>query len=330
MSTTTTTTATPYRVLLNADADRETWLRARREGLGGSDAAAVLGWGGYSSPLEVYASKISTEVYEDDDSESMLWGRLLEDVIAREWARRECRKIEQGPALVQSIRWPWMLASVDRLVIDPTTGKPCAPLECKNRSSFTSDDWDEEIPADVVAQVLHYCAVYGLDVGYVACLIGGNQLRTFTVNATPDIVEDLAEAEREWWESHVEARVLPPLTPAGSDSAALARLYPNPAGNLELGPDAIDLLRRRHKINAVYKDAKAERDAVDDEIRLTLAEHVEGHIGGKKFVQWKPGFGQRSTDLDRLAREFPDAYAACVAAGQPTRRLTYSKKEIPS
>lgn len=324
-------TTQPYRVLLRSGADRATWLAERRRGLGGSDAPAVLGWGGHSTPLEVYTSKVTDLDRDDlDDNEYVAWGRILEDVIAREWARREGKRIRRGPALVQSTRWPWMLASVDRLVLAPSGNKPVAIVECKNRSNWVSRDWEDELPSDVTAQVLHYLAVYGLHRGYVACLVGGNQLRTFTVDADDALLTELAEAEREWWDSYVVPRALPPLTASPSNARELARLHPNPDGVVAMDSDGVDLLRRRRKAAEVAKAAAAEVDSLDDEVRLLLADRVEGHIGGVKFVQWKPGAGQRSCDYDRLHAEFPDAYAACVTEGQPVRRLTYSKKELPS
>jgi putative phage-type endonuclease len=323
----------PYRVLLDKGADRATWLTERRRGLGGSDAATVLGWGGYASPLEVYADKISTAATsnDEDDNEAQQWGRILEAVIAREWARRENKLIRRGPALVQSTRWPWMLASVDRLVVARTKPHdPVAILECKNRSSWVGQEWDDELPGDVTAQTLHYCAVFGLPRAYVACLVGGNQLRTYTLDPTEDMLAELAEAEREWWETHVVGRTLPPLTASASNRDALSRLYPNPDGIVELNPDGVELLRRRAKAFSIKKDACEEVDGLDDEVRLLLGDKVEGHIRGTKFVQWKPSAGQRSCDYDRLEKDFPDAYRACVTGGQPTRRLTYARKELPS
>ena len=38
--------------------DRESWLRERRRGIGGSDIGAILGLNKYRSPLDVYLDKI--------------------------------------------------------------------------------------------------------------------------------------------------------------------------------------------------------------------------------------------------------------------------------
>lgn len=318
-----------YRVLLRADATREQWLAARRQGIGGSDAPAVLGVGGYHTALEVYTSKV-TDLPEDNAGEAASWGQLLEDVVAREWARREGMAVRRGPALVQSTRWPWMVASVDRLACRPGSTRPVGVYEGKLRTSWVARAWDDGVPADVVVQCLHYCAVYDLPVAYVACLVGGAELRTYTVHAERTLIDDIVEEERRWWESYVLPRRLPPLTRDDSNASALARLFPAPEGAVELDLDAVELLRQRRKADEAYKAAKAERDEIDDRIRLLLADKVEGHINGVKFVAWTPSDGSRSTDFDLLQRDYPDAYAACVKRGEPTRRLNFSRKEIPT
>jgi putative phage-type endonuclease len=317
----------PYETLLPASASRPDWLAARRTGLGGSDAPAVLGWGGHRSALDVYADKTMPEA-DDADAESASWGRLLEDVIAREWARREGKTVRRGPALVRSTRWPWMVASIDRNIVTPPRTKPVELLEVKTRSAWVGRDWDDELPADVTAQSLHYLAVYGLRVCRVACLVGGQELRTFTVTADDELIADIAEAEREWWQAYVEPRKLPPIG-GGGNGPTLARLHPNPEGVLDLDLDGLDLLRRRAKADEAYKAAKTERDEIDDSVRLLLGDRVEGHVDGRKYVSWAPTPGSRHVDYGRLEDGWPDAYEATVSRGAPSRSLRYAKKELP-
>src|SRR3972149_1138900 len=60
---------------------REEWLGERRQGIGGSDAAAVLVLNPYMGPVAVYNDKIGigSEVVE---TEAMKWGRKLEPFVA--------------------------------------------------------------------------------------------------------------------------------------------------------------------------------------------------------------------------------------------------------
>lgn len=81
VATTRRVTPTGVRVL-PADADRDTWLAARRTGIGSSDVAAILGVADQRTALHVWHDKRGELV--DDAGEPALWGRLLEDPVARE------------------------------------------------------------------------------------------------------------------------------------------------------------------------------------------------------------------------------------------------------
>ncbi|MEU0941150.1 YqaJ viral recombinase family protein, partial [Embleya sp. NPDC005971] len=85
--------ATPTgRLVLDADADRDTWLAARRLGIGSSDVPDILGVGDFGSPLRVYLDKVGE--LADDAGDPAFWGTVLEDPIAREWARRSRSVVE--------------------------------------------------------------------------------------------------------------------------------------------------------------------------------------------------------------------------------------------
>ena len=62
-------------------ANRSEWLEARRGGIGGSDAATLLGVSKFSSPYKLWAEKTGRDI-GDFDNPYMRRGRALEPVIA--------------------------------------------------------------------------------------------------------------------------------------------------------------------------------------------------------------------------------------------------------
>ena len=67
---------------------RAEWLAARKAGIGGSDAAAIIGLNPFSSPLTVWADKTSVdEPQEESESEAIWLGNVLEDHVARRYAK---------------------------------------------------------------------------------------------------------------------------------------------------------------------------------------------------------------------------------------------------
>lgn len=66
------------------------WLEARRAGIGGSDAAAILGASPWATPLSVWADKQGlTE--DKPDTIAMRFGRDAEEIVAH------CNTILQHP-----------------------------------------------------------------------------------------------------------------------------------------------------------------------------------------------------------------------------------------
>ena len=60
----------------STDAFRAAWLAGRKSGLGGSDAAAVLGLSKWRTAVDVYMDKLS-DGHEQEQSDPMYWGRCL-------------------------------------------------------------------------------------------------------------------------------------------------------------------------------------------------------------------------------------------------------------
>ena len=78
--------------------DYDGWLHDRRNGIGGSDIAAICGVSDWSSPRDIYLSK-TQPLGDDHQSEAARWGNVLEQTIAAEWAHRNNREyVEIGRA----------------------------------------------------------------------------------------------------------------------------------------------------------------------------------------------------------------------------------------
>ena len=80
----TTSTYEPLVLVDTADLPEEEWLEYRRRGIGGRDAAAILGVSPFATARDLYYDKLKVVSYEDGESN---WvqkkvGHLLEDLVA--------------------------------------------------------------------------------------------------------------------------------------------------------------------------------------------------------------------------------------------------------
>lgn len=201
---------------------REQWLEYRRKGIGGSDAAAVLGISPFRTGRDLYYDKLN--IVTADDAENWVQlevGTLLEPLVAKIFAYKTGYKIYRRPFMFQHPLYPWMLADLDYMVElpDGTT----AILEIKTTNYNAKDNWwyngEEIVPIYYESQGRHYMAVMNIDRVYFCCLYGNSEDEAIIRRIDRDMAyeEELIALERDFWENHVLTKTPPPYVEADGD-----------------------------------------------------------------------------------------------------------------
>lgn len=208
-------------VLVSTDGlPRDKWLEYRRLGIGGSDAAAVLGISPFRTARDLYFDKLG--IVTADDQENWVAkevGTLLEPVVARIFAEKTGLKVFQRKIMYQHPRYSWMLADLDYLVEMPDGS--IAILECKTTNAHAIGNWwhnDEEIvPVYYESQGRHYMAVMNYNRVYFCCLYGNNEEEVIIRHIDRDMAyeEELIALEDDFWHNNVLAKLPPPYTENG-------------------------------------------------------------------------------------------------------------------
>ena len=76
------------------------WLKYRRRGIGGSDAAAVCGISRYKSPFELWLDKTG-QLTEQEAGEPAYWGTQLEPVVRNEFQKRSGIEVKSLKHMLQ-------------------------------------------------------------------------------------------------------------------------------------------------------------------------------------------------------------------------------------
>lgn len=234
-----THSANAIRLINTKDLSRAEWLAVRRQGIGGSDAAAAVGLNPYQSQLELWMIKtgrFSEDTYDSNESvipdidSKMYWGQILEPIVAQHYTKVTGRKVRKVNAILQhpDSDKSWMLANIDYRVVG---SHEVQLLECKTAGEYGAKLWKDGVPDYVKCQVQHQLAVTGLQAADVCVLICGQQLKIYRIDRDEELIAKLIELERLFW-LYVE-RQMPPCAD-GSESAgiALRHLFPQDNGNL--------------------------------------------------------------------------------------------------
>ncbi len=289
------------------DLPRDEWLELRRQGLGGSDAAAILGLNPWKTAMDVWLEKTGEFSVDDaQDNEKMYWGNMLEDIVAREFTTRTGLKVRRRNAILKHKQHPFMIANVDRLVVGQSAG-----LECKTAGYYSADAWAMGVPDYYMPQVQHYMAVTGFEAWYVAVLIGGQEFRYYKVTRDDSFIRELIQAEIEFWRL-VETKTPPPLDGTKASTELVKKLYPEAekGKEVDLPFEAFELIQQYEQACEEEKRLQLIKDEAANKLKEMLGTAEKGGIHGRTVI-WQNVVSKR-LDTKALQKEYPDIYERFV------------------
>jgi putative phage-type endonuclease len=243
-------------------ASREDWLRARKDGIGASEVAGLLGFSRWTTPYAIWASKVTSEINVDGPMlDRQYWGLALEDKIAEAF--------EKATGFQTSLPVSWyedltathlilwhagvidgraipLFATPDRYVIVP--GCDCvALLELKTAGAERAADWADGPPLEYLIQVQAQLACHPrAPWAYIAVLIGGNDFRWYKIERAPATIEAIERAVASLWWDHIASEIPPAVDGHPATTEAIKRRYPKdvPDSEIDLDAEAEDAGRR--------------------------------------------------------------------------------------
>ncbi len=303
------------------ETDRKKWLKDRLKGIGGSEASVVMGVNPWKSRLELYDEKVNGNVIEKDNPD-LYWGRMLEPVIADEYHRRTGRSISICSLQLVSIKYPFMIANIDRLIIDERN--QIGVLEIKTKSAYTK--WEnDEIPIYYQMQMQHYLSVTGHRYGsFVVMDLGKKDLLIQDVERDEELIGKLIEEESKFW-NLVVSRTSPDPDNSKSCEQFLRKKY-----STEIGGKTIDLRDNGIAYNAadlfdiVKEEIKKleEKEQVYKNILMNIMKDNEVGIGNGYKITWKSPKDRILFDVDKFKNENPELYKKYIYKKKSTRRFT--------
>lgn len=288
-------------------------LEERRSGVGGSDAATVLGLNPYATAYELYLDKRGDAPEEDENflKEARYWGSRLEAPVADRYAEESGYKVQKANQMIRSKKHPFMLANIDRKVVgeDRRIG-----FEAKTaaRPDGWGDTGSDEIPPYIMIQCQHYLAVTEYDVWDLAVLIGNRDFRMYRINPIQNIIDQLIEAETEFWDRVTTGVPPAPQWQSAATTRLIKNLYPGTNGQVVMLPDVAQ------KYHDVSKDAAEQRNIFDNvvegcknRIAMIMGEASVGvlpdHTAYTRKLQKRKGFEVAETEfmVTRFASKLP-------------------------
>ena len=269
----------------------------RRRFIGGSDMAAVMGYGAtydgtQDTPYKVYIRKTGEAREEMDPAKK----RFLE------------RRKRWEPVIVQMLREEFdaEIVAVNRRYVDPELDFLAAEIdfewrdadgtiqngEIKTVSPFSFGErqgWGEagsgDIPIHYEAQVQHGLGVLGRRVCAVAAMVGLDSMIFYRVARDDEVIHEMRKRAALFWRESVLAKKPPEAMTLGDLRGLYGKSTPGLSveGTSEVGSKALRLRAVRGRIEAY----ELERDALEFDVKLAMREAEALTVDGRKVFTWK-------------------------------------------
>lgn len=272
---------------LQGDA-RNDWLNWRRQGIGGSDVAALIGLSRYSSPTSIFYDKLGL-LDASDESQRQRIGKRMESVLAAEFQDQTGLYVVGEQAWCHHGVHPWARCTVDGFVADSPNG---TDLELTlGNIEFKTDGrwaWPDGIPHNIRAQVTWQLGVTQQPRAWLVVMFAGFRVETFEIPWDDDAQADwlfMLDAARTFWIDHVLTGTPPPVDDHEATVAALTEIYHDPEGMLDADDRARELVATVQRAMAITAAAEATEKRWKNELRALLADKtdlVDGTKPGKR------------------------------------------------
>lgn len=193
--------------------DRSAWLDARKNHIGGSDAAACVGMNPYKDNVRLWEEKMGMVLPEDiSDKEYVRYGteaeKYLRGLFALDFPEYQVLYDENNMFLNSDL--PWMHASLDGELVDQRGRHGILEIKTTNiLQSMQREKWNDRIPDNYYCQILHYLAVTECDFAVLKARLKSEWNGELIIREKhyfierSEVEEDikmLVEAERRFWE----------------------------------------------------------------------------------------------------------------------------------
>ena len=193
---------------------REEWLQERKDTIGGSEAAAVLGKSPWLTNTQLWEDKTGRKPRGEISNEATEYGHAAEDPL-RELLKLDFPQLTIGyfdGNIWESEKYPWAHASLDAWCRDEKGRFGVIELKTATITrGLQLDQWMGRIPDHYYAQVLHYMAVTDAAFALVKAQLkrpwDGKldliETRHYWIEReeVEDDIQALMEAERSFWAS---------------------------------------------------------------------------------------------------------------------------------
>ena len=188
----------PY-IVVDLEQGTMEWRNWRKNGIGASDAPAIMRENPWKSPEKLLSEKLQ-KTDTDFQNAAMARGAALEPEARRRY--EEINRVKVLPVCLQSTKYDWLRASVDGLAVD---GSTVVEIKC-GESVYKKASNYNEVPNYYFGQLQHILAVTGLPHIDFFCYLPRRPEVHLQIRRDDNYINRLLVAEKAFWDNLIRHR----------------------------------------------------------------------------------------------------------------------------
>ena len=301
---------------------REEWLDIRKNGIGSSEVATIVGLNPWETPYQLWRRKVGIDEPKQE-SAAMRNGHHLEDAVSRMWNDATGREIIKRSAIDWIIRdndRPYLQVSPDRTYWLGDSRSPEAKGILEIKTTRMKVD-PEDLPRYWFTQVQYQLGVAGYSQGSLAWLSAGQgfDFGYRDLKFVPDFYEWLIESVSRFWQDNILGK----QEPSAVNVADVLLKYNRHIDNkvIECSDEVFNAYHMLKEVRTELKVLEEREAELEETIKMAFADAEALSYGGDTICTWKAPKPSLKFDAKAFQADHPDLAKPYMKETQDARRF---------
>lgn len=298
----------------------EEWLEIRKQGIGSSEIATIVGLNPFETPYELFRRKREVDPPKEPTF-LMRAGNYLEDAITQFWQDETGRKVIKRSAVDWIIRKkekPWEQVSPDRTYWLDAGRSPDNKgiLECKSTQMTIDGD---DLPKNWFCQLQYQLGVAGMTQGSLAWLTAGREFGYRDMKLVPEFYAWLAEEAERFYKDSVLGGKEPTLINVRD---ILLKYNRHQDGKIiEVSAELYDDWSKLKEVRNELAELEEKKKELENNLKMAFTDAEAISYEGQTLATYKAPKASKVFDSKKFQADHPDLAEEYTYEKENSRRF---------
>lgn len=298
------------------------WLELRKNGIGSSEVATILGVNPYETPYQLWRRKKGIDAPKEENF-FMKAGHYLEDAVSQFYQDATGRKLIKSSAIdyiIQDVDKPYLQVSPDRTYWVDAEGKKNNDnkgiVECKTTQMTIDKD---DLPKHWFCQLQYQLGVAGMQEGSIAWLTAGREFGYQDISFHAGMYNMIIEAVDKFWIDNIIGNQEPDIITAQDVAIKYNKHLDKKI--IEVNEDVFNAYTKLKNLKKALAETEEKKEELENKLKLAFADAEAISYQNKTIATWKASKDSERFDTKAFQLAHPELAREFTKQVQGTRRF---------